>query len=186
MRTSRILASSAFAVSAALAGIASCSSSDTGRHTNTDAPAGSGGIDAPGSNQQTDAPTNTGGGDGIGKACTPGSGTGPNQGDCATGYICLSLMGGTHAWCSKTCTPGQGTDTCSTGYTGPGLAQCMFQVGPMGATMNYCGVMCEDDSGTNAYCPANKCTGACPSTPSLACTAPLTNTMMTVVAKACQ
>ena len=180
--TMRTLVSSVLLVTAA------CSSSASGSHTNTDAPA-HGSIDAPGSgsnNPLIDAPI--AGIEGIGKACAPGTGTGITQGDCPTGYLCLSLTGGTHPWCSKTCTAGTG-DTCNTGYTGPGLAQCYLQVTPSGGgtAMNFCGAICEDDTTNpaNQICPTSKCNGTCPSTPALACTAALTNNG-TMVAKGCQ
>jgi hypothetical protein len=117
-------------------------------------------IDAPAAN--IDAPAAMG----IGQACT-----GMGQGDCPTGYTCLSLTGGSGSWCSKTCTAGAG-DTCMTGYTGPGKAQCILQVTPQGGgtAMTYCGVICMDQPGdANDYCPG--CNGTCPG--ALVCDAPL-------------
>src|SRR5437763_1147602 len=64
---------------------------------------------------------------GIGQACMPGSGGGLNQGDCPSGYTCLSLQSGNGPWCSKTCTAGSG-DMCSQGYTGVGVASCIYAI----------------------------------------------------------
>jgi hypothetical protein len=187
MRHSRILASSVFVTTIAVAIIASCSSADSGSHHNVDAPAHSG-TDAPGSDHVfLDAPASTGG-DGIGKACTPGAGSGFEQGDCPVGFTCLSLTGGTHAWCSKMCTSGTG-DTCNTGYTSAGHALCYLSITPADGTAakTFCGAICEDDTPTHQICTAAVCNGTCPSTPSLACTAVLTSGMPAMmVAKGCQ
>jgi len=120
---------------------------------------------------------------GIGSTCTPDQAN--PQGDCPVGFQCLSLQGGTNAWCSKTCTAGTG-DTCGTGYTGPGKAQCIYQITPSGggAAESFCGVVCQDQTANNQICPTATCNGTCPGT--LACSAPLTDQNMTTVAQACQ
>ncbi len=102
---------------------------------------------------------------GIGQACT-----GMGQGDCPSGFMCLTLTGGTGSWCSKTCTAGAG-DMCATGYTGPGRAQCILQITPQGGgnPQTFCGVVCMDSPGGADYCPG--CTGACPG--ALQCTSAL-------------
>jgi hypothetical protein len=151
---------------------------------------GGGAVDAGGTgghadaSQTADANTNVdapSGQAGIGQACTPDSAGG--QGDCPTGYVCLNLTNGNGPWCSKTCTPGAG-DTCNQGYTGPGLAACIFNIsaGSDSTPTSYCGIVCQDSTG---MCPAATCNGTCP-TP-LLCTAELT-TMQggSAVAHACQ
>jgi len=155
-------------------GLAACGGGDDDGGNNTVIDAPSAVIDAPA--VVIDAPAATG----IGQACT-----GAGQGDCGAGFTCLTLQGGTGGWCSKTCTPGQGTDMCMTGYTGPGIAACFLAVTPQGGgtAVNYCGVVCSDAAGGQDYCPG--CTGTCPG--ALACTAPLMagNPPMTV-ANGCQ
>lgn len=141
-------------------GLVACGGGDDGDGGGViDAPSGA--IDAPGGN--IDAPPAA---SGIGQACT-----GMGQGDCPTGFQCLTLQGGSGSWCSKTCTPGQGTDTCAQGYTGPGIAACILQVTPQGGgtAMNFCSVICMDAAGGADYCPG--CNGTCPG--ALQCAAPL-------------
>lgn len=120
---------------------------------------------------------------GIGTTCTPDQAN--PQGDCPAGFVCLNLQGATNAWCSKTCTAGAG-DTCATGYTGPGKAACLLQVTPQGggAAETFCGVVCEDLTGSNQICPAGVCDGTCPGT--LACTGALTDNNMNTVGNACE
>ena len=169
--------------------IVSCGSDNkTGGSGGVDAPKGNPGIDAPaGSN--IDAPGSGSATTGIGETCTPGTGS-DTQGTCATGFTCLNLQGGTNAWCSKTCTPGTG-DTCGSGYTGPGLAQCILQVSAgsgsgsgSGSAQTFCGVICEDDTGSNQVCPAGTCNDMCPG--SLACKEALDNGSGSAVGKACE
>src|SRR4051812_315859 len=64
-------------------------------------------------------------GDPMGRQCTP-TGNTVEQADCPTGYVCLGLQGGTHPWCTKTCTPdAAGNMACATAYTGEkGLGAC--------------------------------------------------------------
>jgi len=114
---------------------------------------------------------------GIGQACTPGA---TPQGDCPAGYECLNLTGGTGKWCSKTCTRGT-MDMCAVGYTGPGLASCIWDITDANGTRQFCGVVCMDMN--PASCPATKCNGMCP-TP-LACSQNLMNTGGMVTGKAC-
>lgn len=115
---------------------------------------------------------------GLGQACTPGM---TPQANCPAGFECLNLTGGAGAWCSKLCTSGAG-DTCATGYTGPGLAVCIFDIMAEGmATRRFCGIVCMENTGT--VCPATKCNGTCP-TPMM-CTANLTNSMGQTSGKAC-
>jgi hypothetical protein len=111
---------------------------------------------------------------GIGQACTPVQGN--PQADCPAGFECLNLTG---AWCSRTCTAGM-TDDCGTGYTGPGLARCVFQIMDGNTTRSFCGIICNDTTGA---CPATTCNDTCPAP--LACSANLMNNMMMVVGKAC-
>jgi hypothetical protein len=113
---------------------------------------------------------------GLGQPCTPGA---TPQGDCPTGFECLNLNGGTGKWCSKTCMTGA-MDMCAVGYTGPGRAQCIYNIMDGMATRQFCGVVCQDTTGS---CPASQCNGMCP-TP-LTCTAELKNTSMAVVGHAC-
>lgn len=148
-----------------------------GGNGNIDAPSGT--VDAP-NNPPVDAPPMGMGG--IGTKCTP-SAQNP-QGDCPSGFLCLNLQGGSHAWCSKLCTKGAG-DTCAQGYTGPGLASCYLTVTPQGGNpMDVCGIVCADQTGNNSICPAAQCNGTCPAM--LMCTSELRNQMGTVVAKGCQ
>jgi hypothetical protein len=107
------------------------------------------------------------------------------QGTCPAGFTCLQLEGGTNAWCSKTCTAGAG-DMCGADYTGPGKAQCIFQIMPAGggAAQNFCGIICMDMTAGNQICPATQCDGTCAG--SLACSAPLMNGQGMTVANACQ
>jgi hypothetical protein len=116
-----------------------------------------------------DAPAATGG---LGQACTPdGSG---GQGNCPAGFNCLNLMGGTGAWCSKTCTQGSG-DTCKMGYTGPGVANCYLQVMGSNSSQFYCGVICAETTPNTICGPMGSasCTHTCPAP--LMCKAPLTS-----------
>ncbi len=113
---------------------------------------------------------------GIGQPCTPGM---TPQADCPTGFECLHLNGASGNWCSKTCTRGT-MDMCAVGYMGPGLAQCIYDISDGATTRQFCGIICNDTTGS---CPAAKCNGMCP-TP-LMCTAELKNTMGTVTGKAC-
>ncbi len=131
---------------------------------------GGGGIqDAPGGDIDAkvflDAPPAMG----IGAPCMP-SMDGSGQGNCPDGYTCLSLTGGTGGWCSKSCTRGSG-DMCATGYTGPGVANCIWDIQFGSDTTKYpfCGVIC---SGTSA-CGATNCDGTCPG--SMACSFTLMN-----------
>jgi hypothetical protein len=120
---------------------------------------------------------------GLGSTCTPDQAN--PQGTCPTGFTCLNLMDGTNPWCSKTCQTGA-NDTCAADYTGPGKAQCVFQITPAGggAAENFCAVICMDNTGNNQICPAGTCNGTCPGT--LACTAPLTDQNNNTVANACE
>ncbi len=128
--------------------------------------------------QPMDAPVSTQ--MGIGQRCTPVAGM--PQADCPAGFECLNLNGGGGAWCSKTCTRGPMTDTCNTGYVGPGIASCVYEITLMQGqpSRQFCGIVCQD---MTMLCPAGKCDGTCP-TP-LACTAELKDQDMNVVAKAC-
>jgi hypothetical protein len=119
---------------------------------------------------------------GLGTTCTPDQAN--PQGTCPAGFTCLNLMDGTNPWCSKTCQTGA-NDACATDYSGPGKAQCVFQITPAGggAAENFCAVICMDNTGNNQLCPATQCTGTCPGT--LACTAPLSDGTNTV-ANACE
>jgi hypothetical protein len=135
-------------------------------------------IDA--ADQPLDAPDP--GAKNIGSTCTPDQAN--PQGDCPTGFVCLTLQGSTNPWCSKACNPQQ--DTCSQGYMGTGLASCFLQVTPPGGgtPQTFCGVVCDDQTANDQICPASKCDGTCPG--SLVCTAELKNQQMMVVAKGCQ
>jgi hypothetical protein len=140
-------------------GLVACGGGDDGDDdgVTVDAPTA---IDAAGGN--VDAPPAA---SGIGQTCT-----GNGQGDCPTGFTCLTLQGGSGSWCSKTCTAGAG-DMCAMGYTGPGIPACILQVTPQGGgtAMNFCGVVCMDAAGGQDYCPG--CNGTCPG--ALQCTTPL-------------
>lgn len=124
----------------------------------TDGPGNNPTPDGPGPNPQTSA---------IGTTCTPDQNN--PQGSCPAGFTCLNLEGATNPWCSKTCT-GQMDTSCATGYDGPGKAACLLTVTPQGggATQTFCGVICEDLTGSNGVCQAGECTGDCPG--SMACT----------------
>ena len=93
---------------------------------------------------------------------------------CPAGYECLvgseTSMNG---FCSRTCTPGQGTDDCAAGYTGVGLPMCIFAIS---GGQNYCGIVCEAQG-------VAELNGMCPS--GMSCTIPLTDAMMMEVGKAC-
>jgi hypothetical protein len=104
----------------------------------------------------------------LGSTCTP-SMDGSGQGTCPTGYTCLRLGSASPAWCSKSCVRGSG-DQCDTGYTGPGVANCMWDVSFTmgGSAYQYCGVIC---SGTSACGSAAGCDGTCPG--SMTCTQPI-------------
>jgi hypothetical protein len=135
---------------------------------------------------QMDAPTSSG--NALAQSCTPSSSN--PQGDCPAGYTCLSLTGGTHPWCSKTCTAGSG-DMCGVGYTGTGLAACFYRVTVgSGSAQDYCGVICQDQTMGNMICSTTQCNGTCPSSPPLACAAQLqgmgSNGSAVNVAKGCQ
>lgn len=141
---------------------------------------GSGMADAP-NNTQVDAPDNptpdappNPGAKQLGSTCTP-SGSNP-QGDCPDGFQCLQLQGGSAPWCSKVCDAQQ--DTCDQGYTGPGLARCLWLITPAGSTeqIPMCGVFCDMDNGS---CSDTQCNGTCPG--ELMCTASINATT-----KACQ
>lgn len=111
---------------------------------------------------------------GIGQTCTPDAQNPMGQGDCPAGFTCLNLTGASGPWCSKTCTT---NEDCSTGYTGPGIAGCIFAIRfeEGGTPVNYCGVICEDLAGDPQVCnPETACTGECPG--ALQCTAPLAET----------
>lgn len=158
MRSIRLLA--ALALTLGLVACGGGDDDDGNNNGNIDAPTGT--IDAPVS---IDAAPYTG----IGQACT-----GAGQGDCPTGFTCLTLEGAAGGWCSKTCVPPtqqNPNDTCPQGYTGPGIAACFLQVTPAGGgtAMNFCGVVCSDAAGGADYCPG--CDGTCPG--NLQCTAPL-------------
>lgn len=95
---------------------------------------------------------------------------GSGQSTCPAGYQCLALTGGTGGWCSKSCVRGSG-DTCANGYTGPGVANCIWdiQFGSNSTAYPFCGVICQ---GTSA-CGSNSCDGTCPGT--MACSYTLMN-----------
>lgn len=103
-----------------------------------------------------DAPQAAGG---IGTACTP-SMDGSGQGTCPPGYNCLTLQGGSGPWCSKTCTRGSG-DQCGQGYTGPGVAACIWDIsfGSGGTAYPFCGVICQGTSACGSSCNST-CPGA--------------------------
>jgi hypothetical protein len=117
---------------------------------------------------------------GLGQPCTPPM-TGSGQGDCPAGYVCLSLTGGSHPWCSKTCTAGAG-DTCAQGYTGPGVASCIESItfNMMGPPVDLCGITC---AGNVNNCTTTTCTGMCPG--QMTCTATLKDMNMNPVGSAC-
>lgn len=154
---------------------------------------GSSGGDDTAGDDTTDIDANTGAPDAdttvakqLGDTCVPDAVTPGGPGDCGAGFRCLSLQGGTGAWCSKECTQGAG-DTCNVGYTGAGIGLCFMSItftqgGP--ATL-MCGIICNDPAGDPMVCPAGECTDTCPGT--LACTAPVNggNPPM-MVAEACQ
>lgn len=119
----------------------------------------------------------------LGYSCTPDGSNPMGQGTCATGYQCLSLQGGTGAWCSKPCDPMTPT-SCDEGFNEAGLGYCFLQIDFDGAggqdPAAYCGVICNDTGAgvctdCNDTCPANY----------LQCTAPLMSGGMTV-AEGCQ
>src|SRR5262245_42565763 len=107
---------------------------------------------------------------GLGQPCTLSSSN--PQGDCPSGYTCLSLNNGTHPWCSKTCMKGS-ADMCNVGYTGPGVGNCFWGITfGSGSAVPYCGVVCALPQCGSA------CNGTCPG--GLACSVGLTfgsNTM---------
>jgi hypothetical protein len=153
-----------------------CGGGGSGGGGNPDAPPG--GVDAPAS---VDAPSTAQ--KDIGSACVPDQAN--PQGDCPSGFVCLSLQGGTGPWCSKPCTAGAG-DMCGVGYTGTGKAACFLGITPAGGgtPQTFCGVVCDDQTTGDMICPATQCDGTCPGT--LACTSELKDQQMTVVAKGCQ
>jgi len=119
---------------------------------------------------------------GIGAPCTtmtPGG-----QGTCPTGYTCLQLNGGTGAWCSKTCMQGS-ADQCPVGYTGPGVARCIYNItfqgsgSGTGSSALFCGVICADTTNTCG----SACNGTCPG--ALQCTRPLMSGSGATVGSAC-
>ena len=143
-------------------------------------------LDAPGS-IGTEAGSGSGSGSGsaavagIGTPCTPGT---TQQGDCSTGFVCLQLQGSTGPWCSKQCS--QQADTCPTGYSGPGVAQCILTVTPGSASDPsglFCDVICEDDTGTNGVCPAGTCNDTCPGI--MSCSVALGDGNGNTIGKAC-
>lgn len=95
---------------------------------------------------------------GIGTSCMPTM-DGSGQSTCPAGYQCIALTGGTGGSCTKTCTRGSG-DMCSSGYTGPGVAACIWDItfGSGSTAYPFCGVICQ---GTSA-CGSNNCNGTCP------------------------
>jgi hypothetical protein len=152
------------------------------RQGSVDAPGGSidapgGSIDAPGGS--IDAP---GGSAGIGSACV-----GTGQGSCPTGFECLSLVGGSGSWCSKTCAD-INDQSCSVGYSGPGFPACLLNITPAGggAAVPHCAVLCSDEPGAPTYCPggAAQCNGTC--TTPLLCTAEIRTGGGVLQAKLCQ
>lgn len=161
MRSSFALAFASLAVTlAACGGPDDDDGSTTIDASRIDAPPGA--IDA-----AVDAPMAMGG---LGSPCT-----GTGQGNCATGFECLSLTGGSGSWCSKTCTGAQDT-SCGTGYTGSGFAACFLSVTPAGGgtARLFCGIICEDLPGAPNVCPGGdtQCNRMCPAP--LMCTANLT------------
>jgi hypothetical protein len=106
---------------------------------------------------------------GLGAPCTA-SADGSGQGTCEAGYNCLKLGSAAPGWCSKSCTRGAG-DACNTGYTGPGVGNCMWDIsfGSNSTTYQFCGVIC---SGT-AACGSGTalCDATCPGT--MTCTQPI-------------
>jgi len=180
MQLPRFVGISAVLAAMSIATVVSCGGGSSGGNP-VDAAgvhdaSGSGAIDAPGSGSGSNVA------DGIGKTCTPGS---TPQGDCPTGFTCLSLQGAAGAWCSKPCTAGSG-DTCATGYTGPGKASCLLQVSAgsgSGSAQSFCDVFCEDDTGTHQICSAATCNDTCPG--ALSCTAAVHDNNGSAVAKAC-
>ncbi len=132
---------------------------------------------------QTDGPVNPGTSP-IGTTCTPDANN--PQGSCPAGFQCLNLTGATNPWCSKTCT-GQTDMSCATGYDGPGKAACLLTVTPQGggAGQTFCGVICEDLTGSNGLCAAGECDGTCPG--AQICTGELRETQGgPVIGNACQ
>jgi len=150
MRPTRLLSTTIVVGVAAAATFFACGGDDGGGgNGNTDAPVS---VDA---KVYLDAPPTT---TGIGAPCTP-SQDGSGQGTCESGYTCLKLGSNAPAWCSKSCTRGAG-DQCDSGYTGPGVANCLWDIGFAGssATYPFCGVIC---AGTTA-CTGSNCDGTCP------------------------
>jgi len=183
MQLSRLFAATFVVSIASVATIVSCGGDDGG----TGGPDANHGSDA-GHHDSTPGSDATPGSDGssgvagLGTTCTPdGSG---GQGDCPTGFVCLALQDATNPFCSKTCDPSN--DTCGTGYTGTGVAACIFGVsdGSGGSATDYCSVVCEDDTGTHAICSASVCNDTCPG--ALQCSAPLMNGSGMTVAKGCE
>jgi hypothetical protein len=160
MRTARLLSTTVVVGVAALATFFACGGDDGGG-------GGGGNIDSAvqvDAKIFMDAPAPMG----LGDPCTPTM-DGSGQGTCPAGYTCLKLGATAAAWCSKSCTRGAG-DQCDTGYTGPGVGNCMWDITfGSGAAYQYCGVIC---SGT-AACGSGTtlCDATCPGT--LTCTQPI-------------
>lgn len=115
----------------------------------------------------------------LGRTCT-----GAGQGDCPTGFDCLTLQGGTVSWCSRRCV-GQADPICADGYTGPGLASCFLSIDENNdgtPDFSACAVICSDPPGAPDICPT--CDGTCPG--ALQCTAEVLDQNMAVIANSCQ
>ena len=154
-----------------LSTLAACG--DDGDGTGTPIDAGSDGTDTP-----IDAPMAA---SALGQACT-----GTGQGNCPTGFECLTLQNGSGSWCSKTCADMQ-DPSCEDGYTGPGFPACLMSVTPSGGgpPRQFCLIICEDLPGTPNICEPGECTRTCP-TP-LMCNADITSTTtMMVLARSCR
>jgi hypothetical protein len=96
----------------------------------------------------------------LGQECTVGSDA---QGSCPAGYVCNDLPGlSTHPWCTKICTMGSG-DTCGSGYSGPGHAECLIVETMGSSSVNVCGIVCAQVGSSN-LCPSGEgeCTDSCP------------------------
>ena len=106
----------------------------------------------------------------------------PPQGDCPSGWECLTQPGGNGAWCTKSCT-GQQDPSCNAGYAGPGMGSCILT--PAGRSDKVCTIVCRDTAGGPTLCPTGEdCNGSCPAP--LQCQSDIIdNTTMTVVGQSC-
>ena len=99
------------------------------------------------------------------------------QTQCPMGYTCLATPDATNGFCSKPCTPGQGTDDCGAGYAGIGVPNCFMGVEDQaGNVSTFCGIICKANE-------APDLTGECPV--GMECTAPLQDAAGNEVATGC-